>query len=262
MNRIKKIFQDKSRNILSIYFTAGHPEPNRIMDILKHLQENEVDMIEIGIPFSDPMADGPVIQASSEKALKNGTTLSAILKEIQSLRDHIHIPVLIMSYLNPLYRYGFEKFLREISTIGIDGLIIPDLPLEVYEKEYRVLFENLGLQNIFLVSPSTKKERITEMDIKSNSFIYFVSSNATTGQNFKQQDKTPYFRYINELRLKNAKMIGFGIGDHQGFLQANQYADGAIIGSAFINALDTESDLNKAINNFIQNIRTVQKLVS
>lgn len=255
MNRIDQLFQQKSKNILSVYFTAGYPTLNSTTEIILQLEKSGADMIEIGIPFSDPMADGPVIQQSSEQALKNGMSLELLLKQLKDIRKHTQIPLLLMGYLNPIYRYGIDRFIEDTSAIGIDGCIIPDLPLEIYKGQYQKAFKKGKLKNVFLVTPVTASSRIKQIDALENGFIYFVSSAATTGvQKGIEQDKKAYFQRIQNLNLKNPKLIGFGIGDAESFNTACEYAQGAIIGSAFIKALEKENSLAQNIQHFTQNI--------
>ncbi|WP_242204834.1 tryptophan synthase subunit alpha [Aestuariivivens insulae] len=237
MNRINKKLQD-NKKLLSIYFTAGYPNLNDTVTIIQDLEKNGVDMIEIGLPFSDPLADGPTIQESSTQALKNGMTTEALFNQLQGIRETVSIPLIIMGYFNPMLQYGVEAFCEKCQELGIDGLIIPDLPVDVYHEEYQSIFEKYGLINVFLITPQTSDERIKYIDSVSNGFIYMVSSASTTGaKSGFGEEQTQYFKRIANLNLKNPQIVGFGISNNQTFSQATQYAKGAIIGSAFVKKL-------------------------
>lgn len=256
MNRIKELFQRKPHNILSVFSTAGFPELESIVPVLEQLQANGVDMVEIGMPFSDPTADGPVIQHSNTIAIDNGMTLSVLFSQLKTIRDKIHIPLVLMGYINPAMQYGIDNFLKDAHDCGIDGVIIPDLPLYEYETFYREKFSQYQIQNIFLVTPQTSEERIRKIDALTDAFIYIVSSNAITGGNSAIQTvQTAYFERIQNMQLLNPTLIGFGIRDKQTFDAACQYANGAIIGTAFINAIDVSDDLSKDIHSFIRSIQ-------
>lgn len=237
MNRIqKKLKEDKK--LLSIYFSAGYPALNDTVEIIKKLENSGVDMIEIGLPFSDPLADGPTIQESSTQALKNGMHTELIFEQLKDIRKSVSIPLILMGYFNPMFQYGVEAFCRKCKEIGIDGFIIPDLPADVYHEQYKEIFEKYELLNIFLITPQTSDERIRYIDTISEGFIYMVSSASTTGAksgfgNIQQN----YFKRISDLNLKNPQIVGFGISNKETFLQATTYAKGAIIGSAFIKHL-------------------------
>jgi len=234
MNRIKEKLQE-NKKLLSIYFTAGYPALNDTVSIIQSLENSGVDMIEIGLPFSDPLADGPTIQASSTQALKNGMSTEVLFNQIKDIRKTVSIPLIIMGYFNPILQYGVEDFCIKCKEIGIDGLIIPDLPVDVYHDNYKSVFEKYGLINVFLITPQTSDERIRYIDSVSNGFIYMVSSASVTGsQAGFGEEQTSYFKRIAELNLKNPQIIGFGISDNKTFTQATSYAKGAIIGSAFI----------------------------
>ena len=254
MNRIEEIFQQQS-DILNIYYTAGFPNLDDTVRIAQSLEESGVDMLEIGIPFSDPVADGPTIQASSKTALDNGITLVGLFDQLKNLRNKVEIPVLLMGYLNPIIQFGIEAFCRKCKEVGIDGTIIPDLPIKEFEEHYRVHFEAAGLSNIFLISPNTSTERIEEIDGKSSGFIYMVSAPGVTGAKEQiQQGQLAYFERIKAMELKSPKLIGFGISNSQTFNTACNYAEGAIIGSAFVNQLTNDSS-DEGIKNFINRIR-------
>ena len=237
MNRIqKKLKEDKK--LLSIYFSAGYPALNDTVEIIKKLENSGVDMIEIGLPFSDPLADGPTIQESSTQALKNGMHTELIFEQLKDIRKSVSIPLILMGYFNPMLQYGVEAFCRKCKEIGIDGFIIPDLPADVYHEQYKAIFEKYELLNIFLITPQTSDERIRYIDTISEGFIYMVSSASTTGAKSGFGDiQQNYFKRISDLNLKNPQIVGFGISNKETFLQATTYAKGAIIGSAFIKHL-------------------------
>ncbi|KIX22743.1 tryptophan synthase alpha chain [Flavobacterium sp. 316] len=253
MKRINaKLLEDKK--LLSIYFTAGYPNLNDTVPIIKELEQSGVDMIEIGLPFSDPLADGPTIQESSTIAIENGMTTTILFNQLKDIRKTIQIPLIIMGYFNPMMQYGIEKFCQKCAEIGIDGLIIPDLPLDVYQNEYKFIFEKHDLKNIFLITPQTSNERITQIDTISNSFIYMVSTAAVTGsQSGFGIEQLDYFKRIANLNLKNPQIVGFGIKDNETFQQATKYQKGAIIGSAFIKFL--KNNPVSKIKNFISFIK-------
>ncbi|WP_286814688.1 MULTISPECIES: tryptophan synthase subunit alpha [unclassified Maribacter] len=252
-NRItSKLKEDKK--LLSIYFTAGYPSLNDTVKIIEDLENNGVDMIEIGLPFSDPLADGPTIQESSTAALKNGMTTEILFSQLKNIRKTVSIPLIIMGYFNPMLQYGIEAFCKKCQEIGIDGLILPDLPLDVYQEEYEEIFKKHGLLNIFLITPQTSDDRIHQIDDASNGFIYMVSSASVTGSKsgFGQEQES-YFERINKMNLKNPQIVGFGIKDEETFKQATKTAKGAIIGSAFIKHL-TANGVN-SISEFVNTIR-------
>ncbi len=252
MNRITQQLQE-DKKILSLYFTAGYPNLNDTVPIIQTLEKSGVDMIEIGLPFSDPLADGPTIQASSTEALENGMTTERLLEQLKDIRKTVKIPLLIMGYFNPILQYGIANFCRKCAEIGIDGLIIPDLPIAVYENEYQPIFEHNGLVNIFLITPQTSEERIRHIDKISSGFIYMVSSASVTGsQNSFGNEQEDYFKKIAGMDLKNPQIVGFGISNRETFLQATQHQKGAIIGSAFVNYLKKNPIEN--IPNFIKTI--------
>ena len=238
MNRIQtKLKEDKK--LLSIYFSAGFPALNDTVDIIKNLEKSGVDMIEIGLPFSDPLADGPTIQASSTKALKNGMHTALLFEQLKDIRKEVNIPLILMGYFNPMLQYGVEAFCEKCHEVGIDGFIIPDLPAQVYHEEYKSIFDRYGLLNIFLITPQTSDERIRYMDSISEGFIYMVSSASTTGaQSGFGTVQQNYFKRIADLNLKNPQIVGFGISNHETFTQATTHAKGAIIGSAFIKHIE------------------------
>ncbi len=253
MNRINSALQ-QDKKLLSIYFTAGFPHLNDTVSIIEELEKNGVEMIEIGLPFSDPLADGPTIQESSTQAIKNGMTTTLLFEQLANIRKTVKIPLIIMGYFNPMMQFGMEKFCQQCQEVGIDGFIIPDLPLNVYENEYQSLFEKYGLKNIFLVTPQTSVARIQQIDAISSSFIYMVSSAAVTGsQSGFGITQTDYFKRMASMNLKNDQIVGFGIKDKETFSQATQNQKGAIIGSAFIQFLATNPV--SSIKDFISQIR-------
>jgi tryptophan synthase alpha chain len=256
MNRINRLFKEKPGNILSVYFTAGHPGLDTAPRIIGALAAAGADMIEIGMPFSDPMADGPVIQQSSSTALKNGMNLKLLFSQLKDIRKTVDIPLLLMGYLNPVLQYGMENFCSDCAIAGIDGLILPDMPLQVYHEEYQGIVEKYGLRYILLISPQTSDERIRKIDAASNGFIYTVSSSSTTGvKGSFSEEQLSYFKRIREMKLTNPTLVGFGISDGRGFATVCSYARGAIIGSAFVKMLSETRDMEKDIGRFIRNIR-------
>ncbi|RKE44452.1 tryptophan synthase subunit alpha [Sphingobacterium detergens] len=252
MNTIEK---KEGNPLLSIYFTAGYPELDSTIRIAKKLEEAGADFLEIGFPYSDPVADGPVIQHSSEVALANGMTVKKLFEQLRELRQHVQIPVFLMGYVNPVIQFGVEKFCEECKNVGVNGVIIPDLPMYEYEDLYRETFEKNGIANIFIVTPQTSTERIRKIDSLSNSFIYLLSSNATTGKTLDVgEDTNAYFKRIHDLQLNNPLIVGFGISNRDTFQKASQYTTGAIIGSAFVKRL-TEQDYMNQIPDFIKSIK-------
>lgn len=254
MNRIDEALLKRSsdgshpKKLLSVYFTAGYPELEDTVPVLRALEASGVDMIEIGLPFSDPLADGPTIQASSTRALENGMTTEKLFDQLTSVRETVQIPLLIMGYFNPILQFGIEKFCRKCKKIGIDGLIIPDLPVDVYHDKYSDIFEKYGLYNVFLITPQTTDERVRYIDRISKGFIYMVSSASTTGARHRfDQDQLAYFERISKLQLKTPQIVGFGISNHETFEQATKFARGAIIGSAFVKFIESNplTDIHK-----------------
>jgi tryptophan synthase alpha chain len=254
MNRIDQAFASKE-NLLNVYFTAGFPNLEDTVRIARDLENAGTDIIELGLPYSDPIADGPTIQQSSMKAINNGMTIEKLFSQLQDLRKELTIPVILMGYLNPVIQYGIERFCEQCQKCGIDGLILPDLPMQEYLEVYQELFRSFGLYNIYLVTPQTSVERIRTIDQETSGFIYLVSSASITGA---KKGITPaqidYFERINGMDLNSKTMIGFGISDHQSFATACKYADGAIIGSAFIRQLEEDAS-TEAIHKFIANIK-------
>lgn len=252
MNTIEK---KEGNPLLSIYFTAGYPTLDSTLHIAKKLEEAGADFLEIGFPYSDPVADGPVIQHSSEVALANGMTVKKLFEQLRELRTQVSIPVFLMGYVNPVLQFGIEKFCEECKNVGVNGVIIPDLPMYEYEELYKETFERNGIANIFIVTPQTSDERIRKIDRLSNSFIYLLSSNATTGKTLDVGERTTtYFKRIHDLQLKSPLIVGFGISDKGTFQKASQYTAGAIIGSAFVKRLG-EQDYIAQITDFIKSIK-------
>lgn len=255
MNKINQKLQINNKKLLSIYFTAGYPKLNDTLQIIAELEKSGVDMIEIGLPFSDPLADGPTIQASSTQALKNGMTTKILFKQLKNVRKSIKIPLLIMGYLNPILQFGIEEFCKKCAEIGIDGLIIPDLPVKEFTKNYKSIFEKYGLINVFLITPQTSIERIRFIDEISNGFIYMVSSASVTGtKNTFGTTQNDYFERIETMKLKTPQIVGFGISNSDTFKQATKFAKGAIIGSAFIKFLNEKklTDINKFVKTVLE----------
>ena len=253
MNRIDKKLEE-DRKLLSIYFTAGYPNLSDTKDIIIKLQESGVDMVEIGLPFSDPLADGPTIQDSSTIAIKNGMNTNILFDQLKSIRDKVSIPLIIMGYFNPMLQYGVEAFCKKCNEIGIDGLIIPDLPIDYYEENYKSVFEKNQLYNMFLIAPQTSDERIQMIDSISNGFIYMVSSSSITGSKDSfSLEQINYFERIEKMNLDTPRIIGFGVGNKETFDTAVEYSKGAIIGSAFIKNLH-ENGVD-SIDSFIKSIR-------
>jgi tryptophan synthase alpha chain len=256
MNRIDKLFKDKKGNILSVYFTAGYPQLDSAVGIIKALESAGADMIEIGMPFSDPMADGPVIQQSNQKALQNGMNLKLLFRQLNGIRREVKIPLLLMGYLNPVLQYGIENFCKECMETGIDGVILPDLPPHIYTEDYLPLFSKYNLYNILLISPQSSNERIAIIDKISRGFIYMVSTSSVTGTkgNFSE-DQMSYFKRVKQMNLNNPCLIGFGISDRETFNKTGKYARGGIVGSAFVKILGKDENLNGNITHFINGIK-------
>jgi tryptophan synthase alpha chain len=255
MNRLQQLFKNKKKDILSIYYTAGYPNLTDTLKIAAELERSGADFMEIGFPYSDPVADGQVIQGSSKQALDNGMTLEILFEQLKDLRKEITIPILLMGYVNVVLQYGVANFCKKCEEVGVDGCIIPDLPMYEYEELYSECFEKHGISNIFLVTPQTSEERIHKIDGLSNAFIYLLSSAATTGKDLDvSAEARKYFTRIKEMNLKNPLMIGFGISDKKTFDSANEYAAGAIIGSAFVKSLD-QNDVEGSVKRFMKGFR-------
>jgi len=255
MNRISRLFETKQKGILSVYFTAGFPKLDDTLPVLRTLQEKGIDMVEIGIPFSDPMADGVVIQNSSTQALRNGMNLQLLFGQLRNIKEEISIPLILMGYLNPVMQYGIEAFFKDCSASGVDGVIIPDLPYADYISDYKEVAGRHGVKVIMLITPETSEERIRLIDRNTTGFIYMVSSASVTGaKNEFGTDAIGYFGKVNNLALNNPRLIGFGIGNQSTFDTACRYASGAIVGSRFIDLLQTETSIEEAVNSLLRNL--------
>jgi len=255
MTRIQKLFETKPRGVLNVYCTAGFPEADSTIHVLQSLQDAGADMVEIGMPYSDPLADGPVIQASGTTALQKGMTIHRLFEQLKSLRPAIDLPVILMGYLNPVLQFGFEAFCNTAAALGVDGLIIPDLPILEFEEEYGPIIKKCGLDFIFLITPETSDERIQKIDELSSGFVYAVSSSSTTGKDKNFNSLEDYFSRLKSLHLQNPVMVGFGIKDKASFDAVTPYAAGAIIGTAYIKAISNSSDISKTTKEFIEAIR-------
>lgn len=257
MSGLQELFLNKKQNVLSVFYTAGFPRLNDTVDIARHLEKAGADIIEIGIPFSDPVADGPTIQASNKVALDNGMNVKLLLEQVREIRQKVHLPIVLMGYLNPVLQYGIEKFCQDAAACGVDGLILPDLPLDEFHAEYKELTTSLGLDVTFLISPTTSEDRIRVIDALSSGFVYAVSSSSTTGakQGFSN-DQESYFKKLKAMNLKNPFLIGFGISNQETFTKACEFSSGAIVGSAFINLLRESNNFEKDINSFIKNLKS------
>jgi tryptophan synthase alpha chain len=254
MTRLENLFEQKKQNVLNVYCTAGYPRLNSTTEVLEALQNSGVDLIELGMPYSDPLADGPVIQASGLQALQNGMTIAMLFEQLKDFRKNIHLPVILMGYLNPILQYGFDAFCAKSAEVGIDGFIIPDIPMYEYESHYKTIIEKYGLHFIFLVTPETSEERIRQLDGLSTGFLYAVSSSSITGSD---KDFTPvetYLQRLQAMKLVNPVLVGFGIKDRQTFTAACRYAAGAIIGTAYIKALDGSRDIAQSTTKFLNAI--------
>jgi tryptophan synthase alpha chain len=271
MSRLQHTFQKKSNSILNVYCTAGYPQLNSTLEVMKALQDNGTNIIELGMPYSDPLADGPVIQHSGSVALANGMTIAKLFEQLKDFRNNsplgvpeqakgrnivrgISIPVILMGYMNPVLQYGFEKFCADAAAVGIDGLILPDLPEYEFETEYGAIIKKYNLDFIFLVTPETSEERIKKLDSLSTGFLYAVSSSSTTGGEKTTTASTGYLTHLKSLSLKNPVLVGFGIKDKSSFDAVCHLADGAIIGSAYIKALEHSTDVNAATKSFLSSI--------
>lgn len=248
------MFKRKQERILNIYCTAGYPQLDSTLKIMKAVQDNGADIIELGMPYSDPLADGPVIQASSTIAIANGMTIKKLFEQLKDFRSEIKIPVILMGYMNPALQYGFEKFCADAAAVGIDGLIIPDLPEYEFETEYGDIIKKYGLDFIFLVTPETSEERIKKLDELSTGFLYAVSSSSTTGSDKNMTDVNSYLQKLKNLQLRNSILVGFGIKDKLTFDAACQYANGAIIGSAFVKALEGSENEEDSVKQFLKSV--------
>lgn len=254
MSRISALFERKKQNVLNVYCTAGYPALDSTLPVMKALQQYGADLVELGMPYSDPLADGPVIQDSSMKALENGMSLAVLFQQLKDCRKEIELPIVLMGYMNPVLQYGFEKFCADAAAVGVDGLILPDLPPYEFETEYGAIIRKYGLDFIFLVTPETSEARIRQLDNLTSGFLYAVSSSSTTGKDKDLNAQAAYFRKLQEMQLKNPVLIGFGIKDKASFDAAAGYANGAIIGSAYIKALNNATDIDTATLSFLESV--------
>jgi len=255
MNRLTKLFQQKQQDLLNVYFTAGYPQLDDTVTIIRSLATAGADLIEVGIPYSDPMADGETIQQSGMQALKNGMTLETLFSQLAEARQHTQVPLVLMGYFNQVLQYGPERFVKAAAAAGVDGLILPDLPVFEYEQEFRAITEAHDLQVTFLITPQTSDARIRQIGALSTGFIYVVSSSSITGKSGEiTAEQKAYFARIAAMNLKQPKLIGFGISDAKSFRTACEFANGAIIGSAFIRALKGREDVGKAATEFVEGI--------
>jgi tryptophan synthase alpha chain len=254
MTRIEQLFKEKQHNILNVYCTAGFPKLDSTIKVMQALKNNGVDLIELGMPYSDPLADGPVIQESSARAIENGMSIHKLFEQLFDMRSIIDVPVILMGYMNPVLQYGFEKFCAKAAEVGIDGLILPDLPMYEYETEYGDIIKKYKLNLIFLITPETSSDRIKKIDELSSGFIYAVSSSSTTGSNKEIKDQESYFTRLKEMNLKNPVLVGFGIKDKQTFEAACKHTNGAIIGTAYIKAISNADDIELATTEFLKPI--------
>ena len=254
MNRIDQLFAQKNKNVLNVYCTAGYPKLDSTLEVLTALQQSGADLIEIGMPYSDPLADGPVIQQSNLVALDNGMGIAVLFQQLQSVRETIQVPIILMGYMNPILQFGLENFCAAAEAVGIDGIILPDLPMHEFETTYKKLFEQHGLKFIFLVTPETGEDRIRKIDSLSSGFLYAVSSSSTTGNNRAIEDQSAYFKKLHDMQLTNPVLVGFGIKDKATFQSAGTFTNGAIIGSAYIKALEHTNDIAVATKEFLNTI--------
>ena len=254
MTRITNLFQKKKNNILNVYCTAGYPQLDSTLHVMKALQDGGADMIELGMPYSDPLADGPVIQASGTQALENGMSIATLFEQLKGFRDTIHLPVLLMGYMNPVLQYGFDRFCAAAAAVGVDGLILPDLPIYEFETEYGPVIKKYGLDFVFLVTPETSLERIRKVDSLSTGFLYAVSSSSTTGKDKNMNDQQEYFERLHKMALGNPVLVGFGIKDKESFDAACRQVNGAIIGTAYIKVLEKAKDIGAATKAFLTSI--------
>ena len=256
MNRIDELFARKPSGILSLYFCAGHPSPDSTADVVRAAAHAGIDLLEVGIPFSDPMADGPVIQDAATRALRGGMTLGRLLDQLAAVRAEVSLPLMLMGYLNPILHYGFEAFCRRCRDCGVDGLVIPDLPFGVYVEEFQATARRYGLSVAMFITPQTSDERIRRIDQATDGFIYMVSTAATTGarQAF-DRSTTDYFRHVASLGLRNPCLAGFGISNRATLDAARQHAAGAIVGSQFVALLDSEPTPQAAVEALLRKLR-------
>lgn len=255
MSKLRELFKIKDSKVLNVYCTAGYPQLNSTIEVMKALQDNGADIIELGMPYSDPLADGPVIQQSSGIALANGMTIKKLFEQLKDFRKNISVPVVLMGYMNPVLQYGFERFCADAALVGIDGLILPDLPEHEFETEYGTIIKKYGLDFIFLVTPETSEGRIRKLDELSTGFLYAVSSSSTTGRDKNMTDVKSYLQKLKSLNLRNRVLVGFGIKDKTTFEAACANANGAIIGTAYIKALAEPGNVAEITRKFLESIR-------
>ncbi len=261
MSRIQELFNHKKNKILNVYCTAGYPQLESTLEVMNALQEAGADIIELGIPYSDPLADGPVIQQSGSIALSNGMSIEKLFTQLKGFRNDsgsgekgIRVPVVLMGYMNPVLQYGFERFCKDASALSVDGLILPDLPEYEFETMYGPILKQYGLDFIFLVTPETSEERVRKLDSLSSGFLYAVSSSSTTGSNKNMTDVEAYLERLKNYGLKNPVLVGFGIKDKKSFEAACLHANGAIIGSAYIQSLENSTNIKKTTEKFLEAI--------
>jgi tryptophan synthase alpha chain len=254
MSRLSELFKKQNRRVLNVYCTAGFPQLNSTLQVMESLQANGANIIELGMPYSDPLADGEVIQSSGNIALANGMTIETLFEQLATMRNSIHIPVVLMGYMNPILQYGFEAFCKKAKAVGVDGLILPDLPLFEFEEFYGKTIKENELDFVFLVTPETPEERLRKLDALSSGFLYAVSSSATTGKDKDFSKVAVYLQKLQALNLKNPVLVGFGIKDKETFDAVCAYSNGAIIGSAYINALSKGNDVNNTTAQFLKSV--------
>ena len=254
MNRLDKLFAAKNNNVLNMYCTAGYPHLNSTTEVIAALQNSGADIIELGMPYSDPLADGEVIQQSSAVALQNGMTIEVLFEQLKDIRSTIHLPIILMGYMNPILQFELEKFCAAAKEVGIDGVILPDLPMYEFETMYKPIFDKNDLKFVFLVTPETGEERIRKIDSLCSGFLYAVSSSSTTGKNKAIEGQEDYFKKLQQLNLKNPILVGFGIKDKATFASACKYTNGAIIGSAYIKALENTNNVNQTTKDFVNSV--------
>lgn len=254
MNRLEELFTRKKSNVLNVFCTAGFPQLNSTWEVMKALQDNGADIIELGMPYSDPLADGPVIQASNTKALQNGMTMQLLFEQLRDFRKEIYVPVILMGNINPVLQFGFENFCKQAASLPVDGIILPDLPEYEFENEYGAIIKRYGLDFIFLITPETSEERIKKLDTLSAGFLYVVSSSSTTGNKKDFTEVEKYLQRLQNMQLKNSLIVGFGIKDKYTFQSACKYANGAVIGTAYIKALENATDIQSATKAFLSSI--------
>jgi tryptophan synthase alpha chain len=254
MNRLEELFTRKKSNVLNVFCTAGFPRLNSTLEVMKALQDNGADIIELGMPYSDPLADGPVIQASSTKALQNGMTMQLLFEQLRDFRKKIYVPVILMGNINPVLQFGFENFCKQCASLPVDGIILPDLPEYEFENEYGEIIKRYGLSFIFLITPETSEERIKKLDALSTGFLYAVSSSSTTGNKKDFTEVEKYLQRLQGMQLKNRLIVGFGIKDKASFQSACKYANGAVIGTAYIKAIEHAENIQKATKAFLSSV--------